>query len=221
MSTTTEQRVRDAALQLFATKGFQATGIRDISKEAGISVASLYHYMASKDDLLVSIMEYGLTRINAAADKVIAEVDGPVPQLAALVQLHAWVHGVRQQSALVTDNEIRSLTGEHLESVRLLRDRYASIWRDVLRRGSSEGTMEVLDVKVASFALLEMCTGISHWYSAGGELTLNYIGEVFADSALGLVRATHEGAPARIRDLTLPRPSAVYGSSAPEPTLIP
>jgi AcrR family transcriptional regulator len=202
----TEERVRQAALRLFAAKGFEATGIRDIATEAGISVASLYHYMSTKDELLQAIMEYGLKRLHRQAAWTLEQVDGPVEQLAALVQLHVWTHGVRQQSALVVDREIRSLSGESLERIRALRDGYEQLWRDVIRRGVVEEIMHVVDPKLTSFALLEMCTGVSHWFSATGELTLSYIAEVYADSALALVRATRGRRPVRITELRLPRP---------------
>src|SRR5690606_13595996 len=104
----------------------------------------------------------------------------------------------------------RSLTGEHLDHVRGLRDAYERLWRDVVRRGAAQGRMEILDPKLTSFALLQMCTGVSHWYSPEGELTLDYIAEVFADAALALVRATENGVPVRAKDLDLPRPAEVY-----------
>lgn len=210
----TEERVQQAALRLFAVKGFTGTGIREIAQEAGISLASLYHYMSNKEDLLVSIMETGQRRLTAAAQAALDRCEGPVAQLAALVELHVWVHGVRQQSAVVADREVRSLTGERLEHILGLRDGYQLLWRGVLEDGREQGTMDLTDPKLSSFALLEMCTGISHWYSPTGESTLAQVGEVYADAALGLVRATRSGVPVRVVDLVLPEPSRIYEATS-------
>lgn len=49
-------RVQRAAVTLFATKGFAATGIRELGAEAGINSATLYHYVGSKESLLASII---------------------------------------------------------------------------------------------------------------------------------------------------------------------
>jgi AcrR family transcriptional regulator len=46
--TSTADRVEAAALRLFATRGFEGTGIRLIAGEAKISLASLYNYMGTK-----------------------------------------------------------------------------------------------------------------------------------------------------------------------------
>lgn len=217
----TEERVQQAALRLFAAKGFAGTGIRDIAQEAGISLASLYHYMTNKEDLLVSVMESGQRRLTAAAELALLRYDDPVAQLAALVELHVWVHGVRQQSALVADTEVRSLTGERLELMIGLRDDYQQLWRGVLESGRSAGCMDLTDPKLTSFALLEMCTGVSHWYSPTGESTLAHVGEVYADAALGMVRASRDGTPVRVSDLELPEPSQLYEEISVTPTPAP
>lgn len=195
------ERVHNAALDLFARKGYQATGIRDIAREANISVATLYNYMGTKEDLLVAIMEHGVRRLSLAATLLIQGVESPVEQLAALVRLHVWTHGVRQKSALVTDTEVRSLAGESLTYVTGLRDSYERLWRDAVRAGLAKGVMTVPDPKLASFALLEMCTGVSHWYRPEGELTLDYICDAFVDSTLGLTRSTVRKRPARNTDM--------------------
>ncbi len=50
-------QIIDTALKLFAEKGFGKTTIKDISEAAGTSLGLMYHYFASKDDLLVAIFE--------------------------------------------------------------------------------------------------------------------------------------------------------------------
>ena len=63
----TKQRIEQAALQLFAAKGFEATGIRDIADLAGLSTSALYHYMGSKDELLVAFMVESMTELTRVA----------------------------------------------------------------------------------------------------------------------------------------------------------
>ena len=44
---------RETMVALFAAKGFHGTGIRELADAAGLSSATLYHYMGTKEDLLV------------------------------------------------------------------------------------------------------------------------------------------------------------------------
>src|ERR1700744_1169893 len=71
----TEQRGRRAATELFAARGFAATGIRDIAHATGGTTAALYGYMQSKNDLLVSVMMHNLERLNLGARRLTSEFD--------------------------------------------------------------------------------------------------------------------------------------------------
>ncbi|MDR1927420.1 MAG: TetR/AcrR family transcriptional regulator [Oscillospiraceae bacterium] len=53
----TKDAILDAAAQLFSSKGYTGSTLREIAEEAGIRVASLYHYYASKHEILLHILE--------------------------------------------------------------------------------------------------------------------------------------------------------------------
>jgi AcrR family transcriptional regulator len=54
----TRQRALHAALALFRRKGFGGTTMRDIAKEAGLSLGAAYHYFPSKDALVMDYYEW-------------------------------------------------------------------------------------------------------------------------------------------------------------------
>lgn len=60
------QRIFEAAIHEFATKGFNAANINIIARAAGVSIGSMYSYFASKEDLFLQVMEYCLQRCNWA-----------------------------------------------------------------------------------------------------------------------------------------------------------
>ncbi|GGK69621.1 TetR/AcrR family transcriptional regulator [Nocardia camponoti] len=53
----TKAAIRDAALKLFAAKGFEQASLREVADMVGITKASLYYHYASKLDLLVAIID--------------------------------------------------------------------------------------------------------------------------------------------------------------------
>ncbi|WP_410871765.1 TetR/AcrR family transcriptional regulator [Nocardia sp. A7] len=53
----TKQAIRDAAVSLFAAKGFEQTSLREVADVVGITKASLYYHYASKLDLLLAIID--------------------------------------------------------------------------------------------------------------------------------------------------------------------
>lgn len=64
------QRIFDAAIHEFATKGFNAANINIIARAAGVSIGSMYSYFASKEALFLQVMEYCLQRMYQLISKV-------------------------------------------------------------------------------------------------------------------------------------------------------
>jgi AcrR family transcriptional regulator len=183
----TQRRITDAAITLFATKGFAATGIREIADSVGISSAALYHYMGTKDDLLVHIMTEGLARFAAASRQAIADLAGPERHLVGLTRVHVATEAVMRRMSLVIDGEVRSLRAA--EEVLRLRDGYESLWAHTIALGAESGAFRVAEPGLARLALVEMCNGVAHWYKPGGRLTLGEVCDHFCNMALCLVNA--------------------------------
>src|SRR5215510_16045875 len=55
--TPSRDRILDAAEELFASKGFNATSTRLIARQAGVNIALLYYYFESKEGLYRALME--------------------------------------------------------------------------------------------------------------------------------------------------------------------
>lgn len=56
--TATQNRIREASMQLFAERGYAGTSIADIAQQVGISKAGLYNYYSSKEELLLELLEH-------------------------------------------------------------------------------------------------------------------------------------------------------------------
>jgi AcrR family transcriptional regulator len=166
----TRRRIQDAALQLFAAKGLFATGIREIADRVGVTTAALYHYMGSKDELLIEIMVSSMTQLIRAAQESIATADEPASELAALVRAHVGYHALDPLRSMVTDDELRAVSGKARAHIMGLRDSYEQLWTATLERGLASDTFHVTDAKITRLALLEMCNGVDRWYSSTGPM---------------------------------------------------
>jgi AcrR family transcriptional regulator len=203
----TDQRVWTAALELFAAKGFAATGIREIAVRAGVSSAALYHYMGTKDDLLVKMLRAGMGDVVGGGERIAASLSAPDERIAALVQFHVQFHAIRQLETTVLDIELRALAGKLRDEIIALRDRYEALWTAALQEGIDEGIFHDVDAHDARLALIEMCTGVATWFSPTGRRTPEELGRRFADMALALLDARRDGQRVRIAKMDLPDPS--------------
>ena len=53
-----KETIIESALQLFSTKGFEGTSVREIAADAGVNVAMINYYFGSKEKLFESVVEY-------------------------------------------------------------------------------------------------------------------------------------------------------------------
>jgi AcrR family transcriptional regulator len=75
--TSAKERILEAAIRLFARKSYSATGLREIVREAGVSVAMVNYHFGSKEALLQAIMSRFFGRMHAIAEENLTG-EGPV-----------------------------------------------------------------------------------------------------------------------------------------------
>ena len=186
---TAEKRIVDAAVHLFASRGFSATGIRQIANNAHVTSSALYYYAPNKNALLVKVMIDGLTELLSSAEKVIGHSTEPIDSIRGLVRVHVTFGTSDPERARVIDNEVQWLEGSDRAYVVGLRDKYESLWSQAITDGVDEGKFSVRNVRLARLAILEMCNGAAHWYHPDGSLSIATVVDVFQDMALALLHA--------------------------------
>ncbi|HWS35737.1 MAG TPA: TetR/AcrR family transcriptional regulator [Actinoplanes sp.] len=180
------RRVRTAALELFAERGFHGTGIRDLAQRAGLSTATLYHYMGTKEDLLAEIMRDSMRLLlRAAAQTTMAGT--PTDRIARLTRVHVLAHAARPLHTRVADDELRALTPGTRAEITALRDEYENYWQSAITDGVTTGEFRVGAPAVARLAVLEMCSGVARWYRPDGPLTAADLATRYVEMTLGLL----------------------------------
>ncbi|WP_436531973.1 TetR/AcrR family transcriptional regulator [Actinoplanes sp. HUAS TT8] len=183
------RRLRAAALTLFAERGFHGTGIRDLAQRAGLSTATLYHYMGTKEDLLAEIMRESMSLLVRAA--ALVGTDGtPADRIVRLVHVHVLTHAARPLHTRVADDELRALSETPRAEIIALRDGYEQVWQQAIDAGVNAGAFQVREPGIARMALLEMCSGVARWYQPDGLLTLDDLAARYAEMALGALGFT-------------------------------
>ncbi len=96
----TRQAILDAALDLFADKGFFGTSLRDVAKAVGVRESALYNYFAGKDALFDALLQAHETtkseRLTTFAEGPIADGRALLEQL-AITTLEAFVEPREQK----------------------------------------------------------------------------------------------------------------------------
>ncbi len=182
----TRERLLELSAQLFRERGFHATSMRDIARAAHMQPASIYHHFPGKESILHELMRGFLMELLHSAANASDQAADAIGRLAAFMRTHIRLHATRAMVALVTDSELRALKDPARREVVMLRDRYEQLLQDILRQGVQEGLMHVPDVKIASYQLLALGTGVVFWWRPDGRLSLEEIVEQHVGAAFGI-----------------------------------
>ena len=140
------------AARLFAERGYLGTSLADLAEQLGIQKSSLYHHIASKEDLLWEVACEGAEAFHAALDAVPPEAPA-AERIRLALRAHLAVVGEQLDIATVFVREWRYLEGERCEQFVAERRRYEGRIRDLFRDGV-EGSQLRTDLDVATAALL-------------------------------------------------------------------
>jgi AcrR family transcriptional regulator len=186
--TGTREAIQEAGLRLFHQYGYAATSIRDIAKAANIGVASLFYHFPSKLSLLEAVIHAAMDGLIEATDQAYREA-GPDPaaKLRAIVHAHVLFGINRGPEGLIGESELRALDDRSRADIVAKRDRQERTFTETIIDGSRRGVFEVANPRLASRAILTMCTGVTLWYRPHGTLTPDEIANMYADFALRIV----------------------------------
>lgn len=137
-----KDRIMEAALRIFAEKGFQDATIAEISKKAGVSEATVYEKFGTKEDLLFSIPEKVTVETINQIEKVLPYIKGVEARIRAIIHGYIQIYGDNPDySALVllqlTPNKRFRQTGAHA-TIR----KAAHMLLECIREGIADGTFK-------------------------------------------------------------------------------
>jgi TetR/AcrR family transcriptional regulator, fatty acid metabolism regulator protein len=101
------ERILDAAERIFAQSGFFNARVSEIARSAGVADGTIYLYFKSKDDLLISLFESRMERVNAQLAAAAASARTPTGKLEAIIRTHLAMVRDNPQVAEVLTIELR------------------------------------------------------------------------------------------------------------------
>jgi TetR/AcrR family transcriptional regulator, cholesterol catabolism regulator len=164
-----DNRGRDvlaAAVELFASRGFDATSIRDIAAEARVQPASVYYHYPSKEALLVAIVDRAAAQV---AEQIKAAARSPEPwqrlEQACVAHLTALLQGEGALRVLATEIPSRRTGAVHHALVRT-RNTYEDMFRELV---AALPVNAGVDRSYLRLTLLGAINWTLIWYRPGGD----------------------------------------------------
>lgn len=193
------EEIVDTSAQLFASRGYHATGLAELCEANQLGRGALYHYISSKEDLLAAIHDRVMDEVMAGAQRVAGTGGTPSGQLemhgAELLDVihrypdHVWVFL----------HEFPALTGERAERFRARRADYEGLIEAVLGAGVASGEFGAIDPWLAARAWFGMHNYTYLWLKPDGPLSARDVATPFASIFLHGIAADSTTAPSSRR----------------------
>ena len=152
------------AAQVFCDKGYEGASIRDISRSSGVSLAGLYHYIKSKQELLYLIQIHTFKTIVARLENNLTGVTEPVEKLRILVRNHLDYFLRHPVEMKVLAHEDEALEGAFRKEVLEVKKRYVEIALDIFEEMRRTGIARRLNPRVAVLSLFGMMNWTYTWH---------------------------------------------------------
>jgi TetR/AcrR family transcriptional regulator, cholesterol catabolism regulator len=185
------QEVVLTAARVFAERGYDQTSVQELTDAMGLASGGLYHYFASKQQLLIEICDQLMDPLLEQARVLLTSAGEPDDQLRALVRL--WVAHViaRRDHMLVFQEQRHQIErGAEWQRVRASRKQFERLLADLIARVQATGGALPGDRRLALSALLGMVNHTPQWYRRNGRLTPQDVADGYVDLLLGRAAAT-------------------------------
>jgi len=144
----------DAAVKVFAEKGFARATVGEIAKQAGIAKGTIYYNYKGKKELFLSVLEEGIERLEAAVSREVARKDTVLAKLEALVSAQLGFFEEYRNYCKILLSEVWGLGHRWEEQVQRLRSGYFKTIQDLLEKGQAEGAIRGdLETETAAAAI--------------------------------------------------------------------
>lgn len=193
----------DAALDVFAERGFAGARLEDIALRAGVTKGTVYLYFASKQALFEAVVRQTLVSSIARGQAALRDFDGPTPELLRTVLTGWWHRLVRTKAAAL----VKLICAEASNFPSLARFYYDNVIEPgrrlqgrILERGIARGEFRAVPVEHTAMIIVSafLYAQLHEWSFAKAIPTEAIEGDEFLESFIDFVLASlapREGAP--------------------------
>lgn len=161
--------ILEKAAVLFSKKGYHNTSIRDLASDLDTSLAGLYYYFETKEDLLFLISQYSFDSVILSLKDQLERTSDPIERLAVFVHNHLQYFVTHLDAMKVLAHESDSLSGAYFEKIQAKKKTYLLMLENILLeiakiRKKQPHLRMSQEIKVAALSLFGMMNWTYTWF---------------------------------------------------------
>ena len=194
------------AAAVFAEVGYDPASIRMVADRAGVSVAGLYYYVRSKDELLYLIQyhvfDHLVRRFESDSAQMVAQGGNaarPEARLRRFIHNHLDHFLADMDSLTVCTRELGRLNGDYLQEIERLQHVYFHQAFEIFSELCIARDDDRMDPRTATLAMFGTINWVSSWYDPASDKSAGELAGEFAELYLRGVDATEESSAGTIK----------------------
>jgi AcrR family transcriptional regulator len=179
--------VLEHAARIFWEKGYEGASMRDLARATGMSLAGLYYYFESKEELLFLIQKHTFTTIMEQLRERLAESTAPEERVRIFIHNHLEYFLSNKEAMKVLTHEDETLKNGRGAQIRAIKRQYYRICLDLLEDLRRAKGLQ-FSGRLAVLSLFGMINWIYTWHNprvdAGAEVLARDMGDLFLHGVL-------------------------------------
>jgi len=133
------EAILNAAIRVFARRGFHQSPVSEIAREAGVADGTIYLYFKNKDDLLIAIFEDKMAEVIDGLREALGKHETPSAKLNCFINFHLGRMAKNRELAEILQVELRLSSKFMKEYVPVRLTEYLDIIASVIEEGQAKG----------------------------------------------------------------------------------
>jgi AcrR family transcriptional regulator len=155
------ERIFDAALAISNRQGFHAMSMRDLSREAGLSIGALYNYFSCKEELLTMMQEQRRAITRRLLVAAVTAARTPKAKLRTAIRTHLYLSEILQPWFYFSYMEAKNLDPAERQAAVQGELGSEQMFVDILAAGVAQGVFETEDCRMTAALIKAM---LQDWY---------------------------------------------------------
>ena len=164
----TKRMIIESSMKLFAAKGFNGTSMRDIAKDVGTTLPTIYYYFGNKESLYKSILREVIGKFIEATATAVVGVEGMKERLVAMGMAKHRFIAENREMMMIYLRELASPT--YANSLNESLEKGIMMLEMVVREGIERGELRQVDPKIAAWYLMGVFSTYDMRIVSRGEL---------------------------------------------------
>lgn len=154
-------KILDSTLAISSSKGFQAMSVRDLSREANLSMGALYSYFKSKEELLDMIRNLGSRIMHRVLTGEIQPDAAPPERLTRAIEAHLYMSELMMPWFYFNYMEAKNLSREEQKKAIEMELHTEGLFAGIIKDGIDKGSFREVDPNLTAAVLKAM---LQDWY---------------------------------------------------------